>query len=67
MIDISTRAEMALRMPMRIWGSWLGGSLPQYETILPFVSLMRPYPPAGHGSVTTVNLASRETSGLFVS
>ena len=69
-IDVSTRAEMALRMPMRMRGPGSRGRLPQYGTILASVSPARPIPAPficlGHGSVTRVEPEADETYRLPV-
>src|SRR6266702_3049953 len=69
MIDVRTRAEMALRMPMRISPDFqvLAGRCTALRNITVFVSLARLIQPLGHGSVTAVKLAPDETSGLLVS
>src|SRR5205823_6029831 len=65
-IDVRTRPEMALRMPIRIEGSWFAGVSPQYGPILAFVSPLTPSRPAGHGPVTTVEPEADETYRLPV-
>ena len=69
-IDVSTRAEMALRMPMRIAGSWFAGSVTaiRNDTNVCFTgeAIPAPFICLGHGSVTRVEPEADETYRLPV-